>query len=59
MSTIFDMLYHEFCRARLAEMRKQLLIPVIGDVLQPPPQDGDPAAPLDRGWPAEAPPTLG
>jgi hypothetical protein len=26
MPTIFDHLYREFCRARLAEMRKQLLI---------------------------------
>jgi len=26
MPTIFDLLYREFCRARLAEMRKQLLI---------------------------------
>lgn len=26
MPNIFDMLYSEFCRARLAEMRKQLLL---------------------------------
>jgi hypothetical protein len=26
MPLVFDMLYHEYCRARLAEMRKQLLI---------------------------------
>ncbi|UPK30759.1 hypothetical protein IVB26_33245 [Bradyrhizobium sp. 195] len=26
MPTILDMLYREYCRARLAEMRKQLLI---------------------------------
>ncbi|MGL3108054.1 hypothetical protein [Bradyrhizobium sp. BR 1432] len=26
MPAIFDLLYHEYCRARLAEMRKQLLI---------------------------------
>jgi hypothetical protein len=26
MPTIFDFLYHEYCRARLAEMRKQLLL---------------------------------
>jgi hypothetical protein len=26
MPIIFDALYHEFCRARLAEMRKQLLL---------------------------------
>ena len=28
MPTIFDFLYREYCRARLAEMRKQLLISV-------------------------------
>lgn len=26
MPIIFDVLYREFCRARLAEMRKQLLL---------------------------------
>ena len=26
MRTIFDFLYREYCRARLAEMRKQLLL---------------------------------
>ncbi len=26
MPTIFDLLYREYCRARLAEMRKQLLL---------------------------------
>jgi hypothetical protein len=26
MPTIFDLLYREYCRARLTEMRKQLLI---------------------------------
>lgn len=26
MSTILDLLYREYCRARLAEMRKQLLL---------------------------------
>jgi len=26
MPAIFDLLYHEYCRARLAEMRKQLLL---------------------------------
>ncbi len=40
MPTIFDFLYREYCRARLAEMRKQLLlvpaeshqVPANGDV---------------------------
>ena len=31
MSIIFDLLYREYCRARLAEMRKQLLILVASD----------------------------
>ena len=31
MSTIFDLLYREYCRARLSEMRKQVLIPVASD----------------------------
>jgi hypothetical protein len=26
MPTIFDLIYREYCRARLAEMRKQLLL---------------------------------
>ena len=26
MPTIFDVLYREYCRARLTEMRKQLLL---------------------------------
>jgi hypothetical protein len=29
MPAIFDFLYREYCRARLAEMRKQLLISVV------------------------------
>ncbi|MCC8984493.1 hypothetical protein [Bradyrhizobium acaciae] len=53
MSTIFDMLYHEYCRARLAEMRKQLSIPVIGEILHAPSEDGDPSGPHDRGWTTE------
>jgi hypothetical protein len=28
MSAIFDLLYREYCRARLGEMRKQLLLSV-------------------------------
>ena len=28
MSAILDLLYREYCRARLAEMRKQLLLSV-------------------------------
>jgi hypothetical protein len=53
MSTIFDLLYREYCRARLAEMRKQLLIPVVSDkTLEADCDGGDPADPNDRdtGW---------
>ena len=35
MPTIFDFLYREYCRARLAEMRKQLLLvsgPAVAEV---------------------------
>ena len=50
MSTIFDLLYREFCRARLAEMRKQLLIPVASDEIREAHWDtGDPAGAHDRG----------
>jgi hypothetical protein len=53
MSTIFDLLYREYCRARLAEMRKQLLIPVAGDeFLEAYWHSDDPVSPWDRvtGW---------
>jgi hypothetical protein len=51
MSTIFDLLYREYCRARLAEMRKQLLIPVVSDkTLEADCDGGDPADPNDRGY---------
>ncbi|OKO82505.1 hypothetical protein AC630_13230 [Bradyrhizobium sp. AS23.2] len=47
MSAIVDMLYREYCRARLTEMRKQLLIRGVGDkTLQVPWENDDPA---DRG----------
>jgi hypothetical protein len=50
MSTIFDLLYREYCRARLAEMRKQLLIPLAGDeILRADWDGGDPAGPSDGG----------
>ena len=50
MSIIIDMLYREYCRARLAEMRKQLLIPVASDKIpQTPSEDCDPTGPADQG----------
>ena len=49
MSAIFDLLYREYCRARLAEMRKQLLVPVAGDEIPEANRDAsDPAGPDDR-----------
>ncbi len=42
MSTLVEMFYREYCRARLAEMRKQLLIPVASDdILQTFWEDGE------------------
>jgi hypothetical protein len=49
MSAIFDLLYREYCRARLAEMRKQLLVSVASDEIPEANWDAsDPAGP-DRG----------
>jgi hypothetical protein len=49
MSIILDLLYREYCRARLAEMRKQLLIPVVNDDIREAKRDaGNPADPGDR-----------
>jgi hypothetical protein len=49
MSTILDLLYREYCRARLAEMRKQLLLSVHNDEMPAAnPDDGDQACPDDR-----------
>jgi hypothetical protein len=50
MPTIFDMIYREYCRARLAEMRKQLLIPSASDESpEARSNSGDPADPDHRG----------
>ena len=50
MSTIFDLLYREYCRARLAEMRKQLLLSVVRREIPEANWDAsDPAGPDDRG----------
>ncbi|WP_084799714.1 hypothetical protein [Bradyrhizobium sp. Ai1a-2] len=49
MSIILDLLYREYCRARLAEMRQQLLIPVGSDEIREANWDaGDPVDPGDR-----------
>ncbi len=61
MSTIVDMLYREYCRARLAEMRKQLSIPVAGDdTLREPWEDGDTSDSGDQhsGWATKEPRTI-
>jgi hypothetical protein len=50
MSAILDHLYREYCRARLAEMRKQLLLSVGSDEIPAAIwAAGDPAGPDDRG----------
>ena len=50
MSIIIEMFYREYCRARLAEMRKQLFIPLAGNgVQQAPPVDREACEPDDRG----------
>ena len=49
MPVILDLLYREYCRARLAEMRKQLLIPIPSDETPGTNWDAsDPADPGDR-----------
>ena len=60
MSAIVDMLYREYCRARLTEMRKQLLIRGVGDItLQVPWEDDDPADPGAQrsSWATKEPPS--
>lgn len=60
MSAIVDMLYREYCRARLTEMRKQLLIRGAGDkTLQTPWEDNDPADPGAQrsSWRTKEPPS--
>ncbi|TYO65760.1 hypothetical protein FXV83_15200 [Bradyrhizobium hipponense] len=47
MPAIFDLLYREYCRARLAEMRKQLLI--AGQSPEIPQADCDADA-ADQSW---------
>jgi hypothetical protein len=50
MSAILDLLYREYCRARLAEMRKQLLLSAVNDEIPAANWDAnDPAGPDDRG----------
>ena len=50
MPIIFDVLYREFCRARLAEMRKQLLLwPGTPVVPEENCEVGDPDDAADRG----------
>jgi hypothetical protein len=50
MPLVFDMLYHEYCRSRLAEMRKQLLIrPESHEVPEANCGDSHPNFTADRG----------
>jgi hypothetical protein len=48
MSIILDLLYREYCRARLAEMRQQLLVPS-DELRETNCLTGDPADPGVRG----------
>lgn len=50
MSAILDLLYREYCRARLAEMRKQLLLSAANEEIPAANRGaGDPTGPDDRG----------
>ena len=50
MSAILDLIYREYCRARLAEMRKQLLLSVANDEIPAANWDAsNPAGTDDRG----------
>ena len=54
MPAIFELLYKEYCRARLAEMRKQLLLTGKRDELVLPDDDfADPDAETDAAHEAE------
>jgi hypothetical protein len=46
MSAILDLLYREYCRARLTEMRKQLLLSVPDEEM--PAANSDASDPTDR-----------
>jgi len=48
MSAILDLLYREYCRARLAEMRKQLLLSGAGNEIPGTNWDASDPAPVDR-----------
>jgi hypothetical protein len=50
MSALLDLIYREYCFARLAEMRKQLLLSVANDEIPAANWDASgPAGPDDRG----------
>ena len=58
MSAILDLLYREYCRARLAEMRKQLMLSVTNDEIPAANWDaGDPVGPDRRDLDEEAQPS--
>jgi hypothetical protein len=48
MPAIFDFLYREYCRARLAEMRKQLLLSERQEVTEAKRDVTDPGRPVGR-----------
>jgi hypothetical protein len=49
MSAILNLLYREYCRARLAEMRKQLLLSANDEIPAASWDASDSAGPNDRG----------
>jgi hypothetical protein len=58
MSAILDLLYREYCRARLAEMRKQLMLSVTNDEIPAANWDAsDPVGPDRRHLDEEAQPS--
>jgi hypothetical protein len=54
MSTILDLLYREYCRARLTEMRKQLLLSVPNNEMPAANSDASDPSDQNRGLGNEA-----
>jgi hypothetical protein len=59
MFTVVDMLYREYCHARLAEMRRQLFIPAAADKTLSVPQADDDTPDQGSQWPTKGPPSVG
>jgi hypothetical protein len=59
MFTVVDMLYREYCHARLAEMRRQLFVPAAGAKTIPPPQQDDDPPDQGSSRTTKEPPSIG